>query len=103
LKIYVGANAPETAKHIEATLETNEELWSRVDSLVQFPSGRWDLHLQNEMVVKLPVENVDRAVRRLAQLDRETFILSREVGIIDLRLADRIGLTAKPAQSARSS
>lgn len=103
LKVYIGADAPETAKHIEATLEPHSELWSRVDSLVQFPSGRWDLHLQNETIVKLPVEDVEGAVRRLSQLDRETFILSREVGTIDLRLADRIGLTAKPVQSARSS
>jgi cell division protein FtsQ len=103
LKIYIGPDAPQTAKHIEATLEPHSEVWSRVESLVQFPSGRWDLHMQNETIIRLPVENVESAVTRLAKLDRETFILSRDVGTIDLRLADRIGLTAKSVQSPRSS
>ena len=79
------------------------EIWSRVESLVQFPSGRWDLHLRNEAVVRLPAEGVEAAVQRLATLDRETFILSREVGTIDMRLSDRIGLTSKPVQDTHSS
>ena len=103
LKTYVGETAPAQALGIEATLEIYPDLWSRVESLVQFPSGRWDLHLRNESIVRLPVENVEAAVRRLANLDRETFILSREVGTIDLRLPDRIGLSAKPTQDSQSS
>lgn len=103
LKLYIGPNAPAAAKHIEATLAPYNELWSRVESLVQFPSGRWDLHMKNETIVMLPVDDVKGAVQRLAQLDRETFILSRDVGSIDLRLSDRIGLMAKPAQSTQSS
>jgi len=103
LKTYIGETAPAEAKIIEAALEPYSDVWSRVDSLVQFPSGRWDLHMRNAAVVRLPVENVDAAVRRLARLDRETFILSREIGTIDLRLPDRIGLTAKPAYDTQSS
>jgi len=86
LKTYIGPNAPMQAKVIEAKLIEYDDIWSRVESLVQFPSGRWDLHMNNEIVVRLPVENVDAAVSRLAALDRETFILSRELGAIDLRL-----------------
>lgn len=103
LKTYVGPNAPAEARIIEASLEPYTELWSRVESLVRFPSGRWDLHLRSGAIVKLPVEDLDAALRRLATLDRETFILSREVGTIDLRLSDRVGLTAKPDQDTRSS
>ena len=100
LRTYIGADAPATAKHIEMILTPFDEIWPRVESLVQFPSGRWDLHLKNNMIVKLPNQDVERAVQRLAKLDRETFILSREVGAIDLRLSDRIGLSAKPAQAS---
>ena len=103
LKTYVGVDAPSEAKVIESKLEPYTELWSRVESLVRFPSGRWDLHLSNDAVVRLPVEDVDVAMRRLAKLDRETFILSREVGTIDMRLSDRISLTAKPVQDTHSS
>lgn len=103
LKTYIGADAPASVKVIEAALAPYDEIWSRVESLVQFPSGRWDLHLRNEAVVRLPVEGVETAVRRLAALDRETFILSREVGTIDMRLSDRVGLTPKPVLEAQSS
>lgn len=103
LKTYVGPDAAEGAQVIEAQLSGHHEIWSRVDSLVQFPSGRWDLHLNNETIVRLPVDRVDVAISRLAELDQQSFILSREVGTIDLRLHDRIGLTSQPAQDPHSS
>ena len=103
LKTYVGADAPTHAQAIEAKLVVHDDIWSRVESLVQFPSGRWDLHMRNEIIVRLPTENVDAAVNRLAALDRETFILSRDLGVIDLRLHDRIGLTPKSKQDTQSS
>ena len=100
LRTYIGANAPVAAQSMEAMLAPYNEIWQRVESLVQFPSGRWDLHLKNNLIVKLPAQDVETAVQRLAKLDRDTFILSRDVGAIDLRLPDRIGLSAKPAQSS---
>jgi len=59
--------------------------------------------MNNEIIVRLPTENVDVAVNRLAELDRKTFILSRDIGVIDLRLHDRIGLTPKVQQDTQSS
>ena len=90
-------------KAVDAAFSPYREVWSRVESLVKFPSGRWDLHLRNETVVKLPVEDLDTALIRLTDLDRETFILSRDVGVIDMRLHDRIGLTSKSLVPAQSS
>lgn len=100
LRTYIGANASAAAQSMEALLSSYDEIWPRVESLVQFPSGRWDLHLKNNTIVKLPPQDVEKAVQRLAKLDRETFILSRKVGAIDLRLSDRIGISAKPTQSS---
>jgi len=103
LKTYVGMNAPSEVRNIEAAISPHVEIWSRVESLVHFPSGRWDLHMKNETVVRLPVEDVRVALKRLAELDRETFILSRDVGTIDLRLGDRISLSPKLARATQSS
>jgi len=103
LKTYVGPKAPIHASAIEAKLISHDDIWSRVESLVQFPSGRWDLHMNNDIIVRLPEDNVEVAVKRLAKLDRETFILSRQLGVIDLRLHDRIGLTPKLSQDTQSS
>ena len=103
LRTFVGADAATHAKAIEALVQDYPRIWSRTESLVRFPSGRWDLHLTNETVVRLPVEQTDAALRRLYAIDRETFILSREVGAIDLRLADRLTLSPKPALAATST
>lgn len=103
LKTYVGATAPAEIQTIEAAISAHVEIWERVDSLVHFPSGRWDLHMANDTIVRLPVESVETALGRLATLDRETFILSREVGTIDLRLQDRVTLSAKPETPTQSS
>ena len=100
LRTYIGIDAPAEAQGIESILSPFDEIWPRVDTLVHFPSGRWDLHLKNNAIVKLPARDLERAVQRLAKLDRETFILSRDVGIIDIRLSDRIGLSHKSTQSS---
>ncbi|WP_427451349.1 cell division protein FtsQ/DivIB [Litorimonas sp. WD9-15] len=103
LKTYVGKAAPAEVKTIEALIQPHDGIWTRVESLVRFPSGRWDLHMKNATVVRLPETEIETALSRLVALDRETFILSREVGTIDMRLKDRIGLLAKPEAEAQSS
>lgn len=103
LKTYIGAAAPASLVDIESVLKPHEDIWSRVENLVQFPSGRWDIHMKHDILVRLPVENVEAALGRLSKLDRETFILSRQIGVIDLRLEDRIGLIEKPTLEAQSS
>jgi len=103
LKTYIGEAAPASLIEIEAALKPYDDIWERVENLVQFPSGRWDLHMKHDILVRLPTKNVEQALDHLAKLDRETFILSRQIGVIDLRLEDRIGLIEKPTLEAQSS
>ncbi len=103
LKTYIGEAAPASLIEIEAALKPYDDIWERVENLVKFPSGRWDLHMKHDILVRLPTKNVEQALDHLAKLDRETFILSRQIGVIDLRLEDRIGLIEKPTLEAQSS
>lgn len=103
LKTYVGEAAPKDVHTIETAIKSYPAIWNRVESLVQFPSGRWDLHMKNTTIIRLPETRLKTAMNRLVSLDRETFILSRDVGIIDMRLDDRISLTAKTAPIPQSS
>ena len=61
---------------------------------------RWDLVLDGDLRVQLPVEGADAALDRLAKLHDETYLLDRTVANIDLRLADR--LTIRPAATPAS-
>jgi 1,4-dihydroxy-2-naphthoyl-CoA synthase len=48
------------------------------------------MRLMAGLDVRLPEEDVDAALKRLAELDRDKKILSRDITAVDLRLADRV-------------
>ncbi|MCA0422881.1 MAG: FtsQ-type POTRA domain-containing protein [Proteobacteria bacterium] len=51
---------------------------------------RWNLKLKNGIDVKLPEEEPAKALARLAEIDRDTRLLSRDIIGVDLRQPDRI-------------
>jgi cell division protein FtsQ len=51
---------------------------------------RWDLHLDHGVTVKLPEKNVRQALATLVRIDAAEQLLSRDVIVIDMRLADRM-------------
>ena len=54
-----------------------------------FPkSERWDLHFDNDVILMLPKNNVDKALRLFKQISRELYIKSNTV--IDLRVENRL-------------
>jgi cell division protein FtsQ len=101
LPLLVGEKAGENIAQVNRVIDTYPDLASRVDAFVHFPSGRWDLHLDGgNMQVKLPKEGMEAAIVRLLKLHRDKKILDRQIGIIDLRLADRLSLTPQTAEPA---
>ena len=56
---------------------------------IRVAGRRWDLRLDNGIVVKLPEHNVPRAMDTLATLEAEESILERDIAAVDLRLEDR--------------
>ncbi|WP_198647589.1 cell division protein FtsQ/DivIB, partial [Agrobacterium pusense] len=72
---------------------------------VRIAGRRWDLHLDNGIVVKLPEENLPQALQLLARLDLEEKVLSRDVAAVDLRLSDRttIQLTEGAAERRQAA
>ncbi|MDP1975591.1 MAG: cell division protein FtsQ/DivIB, partial [Alphaproteobacteria bacterium] len=65
-------------------------LKSLIASAVIIGKRRWDLHLKNGMIVKLPENNASAAWTQLALLDQEHKLLDRDIAIIDFRLPDRL-------------
>lgn len=100
LPLFVGRDAEKAAVGFEDSLATWPELKLRVRAFVRIASRRWDLHLDNGVVIKLPEDNVGEALKRLAKLEKDQQILERDVAAVDLRLQDRttIQLTAAAAE-----
>ena len=53
---------------------------------------RWNLILNNGVEIWLPEEDAVAALKQLAKLDTQYKLLSREFGVVDLRLPDKLYL-----------
>lgn len=89
LPLFVGRDAETGAAGFVEELADWPEIRNRVRAYVRIAGRRWDLHLDNGIVVKLPEENVPKALQLLSRMDMEEKVLSRDVAAVDLRLSDR--------------
>ncbi|MCR6499940.1 cell division protein FtsQ/DivIB [Shinella sp. CPCC 101442] len=89
LPLFVGRDAETAAASFADEFDSWPELKSRVKAYIRVAGRRWDLRLDNGIVVKLPEHNVPRAMDMLASLDASEQLLERDIAAVDLRLEDR--------------
>lgn len=90
LPFYVGLGADVRASKFDGMIAPYPALKERVRAYVRVANRRWDLYLDNGVIVRLPEDHTEAALAELAQLDRERELLSRDIAAVDLRLTDRI-------------
>lgn len=105
LPLFVGRDAEQAAASFEEQFAAWPQLRARIKAYVRVAGRRWDLHLDNGVVVKLPENQVGKALSMLSRLDTEQQVLSRDIAAIDLRLEDRttILLTAGAAERRQAA
>ena len=101
LPIIVGDDAPRHAAALLAMLASEPRLKAHVSAAVWVADRRWNLHLDNGIDVRLPEERPEAAWARLADLDRNTGLLQRDLIAIDLRTNNRLILQLSPAAARR--
>lgn len=89
LPLFVGRDAETAAADFSDEFDNWPEIKARVKAYVRVAGRRWDLRLDNGIVVKLPEHDVPRAMDMLATLEAEHSLLERDIAAVDLRLADR--------------
>ncbi len=89
LPLFVGRDAETAAAGFSDEFDSWPEIKSRVKAYIRVAGRRWDLRLDNGIVVKLPEHNVPRAMDMLASLDASEQLLERDIAAVDLRLEDR--------------
>jgi cell division protein FtsQ len=90
LPLVVGPGAAQAAKDFLAIVGHYPAIRSVLRASILVAERRWNLRLENGIDVRLPETNVEQALDRLIALDRDKKILSRDITMIDLRLADRV-------------
>ena len=90
LPVVVGDDAPAHAANLLALLATEPTLERRVSAAVRVGGRRWNLKFDNGIDVQLPEINAGAAWMRLAEVERDGKLLSRDISAVDLRLPDRL-------------
>src|SRR5579871_2352741 len=90
MPFVVGEGAESRAQDFFAMLERFPAVREETAAAVLIAERRWNLRLKNGTDVRLPEEDADVALMRLAALYRDKHILSRDVSVIDMRLSDRV-------------
>lgn len=94
LPLVTGEGAPQAAEQLINQLEATPDLKSQLYAAARVGKRRWNLYLDNGIVVLLPEQETGRALDRLQRLQANEGILSRGIKTVDLRFDDRtiIGL-----------
>jgi cell division protein FtsQ len=90
LPFLVGERANLFAVEFLTTLYQQPTIAERTLASVLVAGRRWDVHLEDGVVVKLPEEGLAAALAQLVKLHAEQDLLARDVVVVDLRLPDRI-------------
>lgn len=98
LPLVVGPGADTAAAGLIELLSSEPELRAEVVAAVRVGDRRWNIRLNSGIDVKLPEDNALQAWQRLARLDQDEGLLSRDLVVIDLRIPDR--LVVQPAPGA---
>ena len=101
LPLFVGRDAETAAAAVEGEFAKFPEIASRAKAFVRVAGRRWDIHLDNGIVVKLPEDNIAAALTKLSRLDAEQALLERDIAAVDLRLPDRTTIQLTPAAQER--
>ncbi|WP_417843846.1 cell division protein FtsQ/DivIB [Thalassospira sp.] len=104
LPVLVGEDAPEHAAEMIKTLKTIPRLFKQVTGAQRIGHRRWNVQLANGMFIRLPEHDMGKAWARLDQLDQAHKLLTSDVLVVDLRLADRtfVRLTPGAAELRRN-
>ena len=101
LPLFVGLDADKGAADFYESISQWPELRGRARAFIKVAGRRWDMRLDNGVTVKLPSENVPRAMDQLARMQAENKLLERDIMAVDFRLEDRTAIELTPDAQVR--
>jgi cell division protein FtsQ len=101
LPLFVGDGAEAEAAAFAEQLSNWPDLQARIKAYICIGGRRWDLRMDNGVVVRLPEENVARAMHALSTLEQDQKVLERDIQTVDLRLPDRTTIELTPGAAER--
>jgi cell division protein FtsQ len=101
LNLFVGKDAAINAVKINKTMLDFPSIAARVDSFIYVSENRWDIVMNGGNTrVLLSQHDLKGSLSMLEELHSERDILNLKIGIIDLRLKDRLSLSHQQTDSS---
>jgi cell division protein FtsQ len=97
LPFVVGPGAAAQARAFLAILDRHPAIRDSVRAAILVGERRWNLRLKNGIDVRLPEHELEGALTRLAGLDQEKALFTRDIMAVDMRLADRLAVRLSDA------
>lgn len=101
LPLFVGRDAESAAARFESDFGAWPDIRSEVKAYVRIAGRRWDLHMNNGIIVKLPETDVEQALTLLTRMQKEQRLLDRDIVAVDFRLSDRTAIQLSPGATER--
>ena len=103
LPLVVGSGAEKNVTQLLGFLQAEPAIATEFVSAVRIENRRWDLHLKNDVTVKLPEQDTELALSRLAALTKDKNILARNIASIDLRQPERIMVAPAVSEKTKAN
>ena len=100
LPLVVGSGAQHRASELLGALARHPAIRDLIWASVLVGERRWNLRLKNGIEVRLPEADAGSALDRLAALNRDKNLLTRDITVVDLRLAERVTVRLSDRASA---
>ena len=101
LPLVVGAGAAKNARDLLDELAHWPQVKAKVQAAIRVADRRWNLKLANGLEIRLPEEDMARALKKLAELDRTHKILSGDAVAVDLRVPGRVTIRLSDDAASR--
>ena len=97
----IGADAPKHAQELLGHLGTVPALFKRVNAATRIGGRRWDLHLSNGVIVRLPESDIGGGLHHPADQEAKQPVLDRDIVAVDLRMPDRLVIQTSTTAAQR--
>lgn len=101
LPLVVGRDAETAAAKFDVDFAAWPGIRDQVKAYVRIAGRRWDLHMKNGVLVRLPETGVEQALLLLTRMETEQNLLERDIAAVDLRLPDRTAIQLTPGAVER--
>ena len=97
----IGADAPKHAQELPRPSGYRAGPVPAGQPATRIGGRRWDLHLTNGVVIRLPESDIGGALHHLADQEAKQPVLDRDIVAVDLRLPDRLVIQTSTTAAQR--